>query len=41
MWTGGPESAAVEQATDVKAAAADFNGRPDCFATETAGVCPT
>ncbi|MCT9109743.1 roadblock/LC7 domain-containing protein [Streptomyces mirabilis] len=38
MWTGEPESAAVEQATDVKAAAADFNWLLNRFATETAGV---
>src|SRR5687768_10999765 len=38
MWTGGPQSGAVEPVTDVKAAAADFNWLLNRFATETAGV---
>ncbi|MFF2851536.1 roadblock/LC7 domain-containing protein [Streptomyces sp. NPDC058001] len=38
MWTGGPESGAVEPVTDMRAAAADFNWLLNRFATETAGV---
>jgi predicted regulator of Ras-like GTPase activity (Roadblock/LC7/MglB family) len=38
MWTGGPQSGAVEPVTDVKSAAADFNWLLNRFATKTAGV---